>query len=175
MVIKPPQRHNVTMLLASLLAGSIAAAAAMAAPLQERSEYEAPATARFAGNKVSAPALARSDQARIFYQSVWGIDHIQVREAASGSLIRFSYRVTNANKALALNDKKAVPYLVDERSGVTLQVPAMEKIGSLRQTALPENGREYWMVFSNKGHYVSRGSRVDIQIGGCRIDGMLVE
>jgi hypothetical protein len=169
------KHFSARMLLASLLAGSIAAAAAMAAPLQEKSESEIPAVPHAAGNEAPALPLARSDQARIFYRSVWGIDRIQVREAASGALIRFSYRVTDARKAQALNDRKSTPYLIDERTGVTLQVPAMEKIGSLRQTAAPENGREYWMVFSNKGHYVGRGSRIDIQIGGCRIDGMQVD
>ena len=111
----------------------------------------------------------------MLYQRLWGIDNIQVRETSSGSLLRFSWRVVDANKAKVLSDKKATPYLIDERTGAALQVPTMEKVGQLRQTSTPQNGREYWMVFSNKGTFVKPGSHVGIVIGSFHLNGLVVQ
>jgi hypothetical protein len=51
----------------------------------------------------------------------------------------------------------------------------MEKVGELRQTATPELGREYWMVFANRGKLVKPGQRVDVMIGPFRAEGLTVE
>jgi hypothetical protein len=123
----------------------------------------------------SVPAAAKSARAAMMYKRLWGVDNIEVREISSGILVRFSYRVVDANKAKVLNDKKATPYLIDETTGAALQVPVLEKVGQLRQTATPQNGRQYWMAFSNKGMFVKPGSRVDIVIGNFRINGLVVE
>jgi len=113
--------------------------------------------------------------ARRYYQQVWGIDVIGVKPVSSGTLIRFSYRVVDATKAATINDKKSTPYLIDQVSGSALIVPTMEKVGQLRQSPAPENGREYWMLFSNKGDVVRPGSRVDVVIGSFRATGLVVE
>lgn len=93
----------------------------------------------------------------------------------SGEIIRFSYRVLDANKAARLNDKKAEPFLIDPKAGVKLVVPTLEKIGQLRQTATPEVGKSYWIGFSNKGRFVKRGDRVGVEIGSFRVDGLVVQ
>jgi len=90
-------------------------------------------------------------------------------------MIRFSYRVVNEEKAKLLTDKKLEPYLLDERAHVKLVIPTLEKVGQLRQTGMLENGKIYWMVFSNKGEYVKVGARVSIVIGTTRLDGLVVE
>ena len=113
--------------------------------------------------------------ARNFYQFTWGVDIIGVKALSSGLMLRFSYRVVNAEMAKTLNDKRATPYLVDEKTGAKLEVPTMEKVGQLRQTGTPEVGREYWMVFANKGKFVKRGSHVDVVIGNFRANGLVVE
>ena len=89
-------------------------------------------------------------------------------------MIRFSYRVTDAQKAKALNDKKSSPFLLDEQAHVKLVVPTLEKVGELRQSATPEAGKVYWMVFSNKGRFVKTGDRVSVVIGKFRADGLVV-
>lgn len=122
-----------------------------------------------------AASTARSERGVALQRRLWGIDNIRVRSTSSGALVRFSYRVVDAEKAAAMNDKKLTPYLMDETTGAALQVPVMEKVGQLRQTAMPVIGREYWMVFSNKGGYVKPGNRVDIVIGNVRINGLIVE
>jgi hypothetical protein len=109
------------------------------------------------------------------YQLIWGIDNIVVKQVASGALVRFSYRVIDPNRARILNDEKLSPQLIDETTGAALQIPVMEKVGKLRQTAPPEPGREYWMVFSNKGGYVKPGNRVTVVIGNFQIHGLIVQ
>jgi hypothetical protein len=58
---------------------------------------------------------------------------------------------------------------------VVLKVPVMEKVGPLRQAFAPEVGKEYWMVFSNKGDVVKKGERVSVVVGSFRVDGLVVE
>jgi hypothetical protein len=113
--------------------------------------------------------------ARLLFQSQWGIDNIHVRKTASGALIRLSYRVADVNKAKVLNDEKAKAYLIDQKTGAALQIPTMANIGQLRQTAPPQAGLEYWMVFSNKGNRVKPGDRVSLVVGNIWINGLVVE
>jgi hypothetical protein len=109
-----------------------------------------------------------------YYRSVWGVDSLSVKWTESGEVIRFSYRVLDAEKAKPLNDKKVEPSLIDPQAGVSLVIPTLENIGMLRQTSTPENGRSYWMAFSNKGRLVKRGDRVNIVIGQFRAEGLVV-
>ena len=65
--------------------------------------------------------------------------------------------------------------MVSQRARVVLQVPVMDKVGALRQSMPPETGKDYWMVFSNKGNFVKPGDRVDVLIGAFHADGLMVE
>ncbi len=125
--------------------------------------------------RVNLASTITSKSADTFNKATWGIDNLVVRETSSGVLLRFSYRITDANKAKALNDKKSTPYLIDQKTGAVLQVPTMPKVGMLRQTGDPENGLLYWMVFSNKGNLVKPGDRVDVVIGVFRAEGLVVQ
>ena len=51
----------------------------------------------------------------------------------------------------------------------------MDKVGPLRQATRPQAGKEYWMVFSNKGDVVASGERVSVVVGTFRIDGLRIE
>ena len=119
---------------------------------------------------VSAPNSAKN-----YYQALWGVDNLLVRQTASGNLIRFSYRVTDPARAKVLGDNHATPYLYGQRSRAVLHIPVMDKVGQLRQTGTAEAGKEYWMVFSNKGDLVKPGDRVNVIIGTFHADGMMVE
>jgi hypothetical protein len=116
-----------------------------------------------------------SEKARNYYPAAWGVDRLRVNYTSSGNLIRFSFRVVEPKRAKALGDHEATPYLVGLRSNVVLQVPTMEKIGQLRQMGANEAGKEYWMVFSNKGNLVRPGDRVNVLIGKFRAEGLVVE
>lgn len=109
-----------------------------------------------------------------YYNLIWGVDSLSLRWTESGEVIRFSYRVLDADKAKELNDKKHEPVLIDPQAGVKLVVPSLEKVGQLRQSATPEAGKSYWMAFSNKGRLVKRGDHVDVVIGQFRAEGLVV-
>jgi hypothetical protein len=155
------------MLLAGVLAGGILvspagaqSAAPVAPPAAAPSRYQ---PSRF------------SKRADLHYGLVWGVDSLNVRLAESGEMIRFAYRVLDADKAKTLNDKKLEPVLIDPQAGVSLVIPQLEKVGKLRQTGTPEAGKAYWMAFSNKGRLVKRGDRVSVVIGNFRADGLVVD
>jgi hypothetical protein len=184
-MVKNPAIFIKATLLASLLASSIVIPAAFTHPAQGKETPEAalPVASSPAGSPPhtsappppSIPVDSRSPRQAMMYRRLWGLDNVQVRETASGSMIRFSYRVVDATKAKTLNDERAAPYLLDSTTGARLEVPETEMMGKLRQVAAPLNGREYWMVFLNGNRLVRPGSRVSVVIGKFRVDGLVVE
>jgi hypothetical protein len=157
--------------LAGLLAGIIVVAPAFSQSTQtdeKAAAQPARATSRYQPSRFSKRATQ-------YYGLVWGVDSLAVKSTESGEVIRFTYRVLDAEKAKTLNDKKNEPALIDLRAGVKLIVPSLEKVGQLRQSATPEAGKSYWMAFSNKGRLVKRGDRVDVVIGKFRAEGLVVD
>lgn len=114
-------------------------------------------------------------RAGAYYRLIWGVDDLSIKWGESGELIRFTYRVLDGTKAKVLNDHKNEPSLIDPQAGVKLVVPSMENVGQLRQTAPPEDGKSYWVVFSNRGRLVKRGDRVNVVIGSFHADGLVVD
>jgi len=121
------------------------------------------------------PQQRVTDKAKKYYAGAWGVDMMKVSYASSGNLIRFSYRVSDAELAKPLGSKDETPVLIGVRSRAVLQIPVMDKVGPLRQATPPKAGQEYWMMFSNKGNLVRRGDRVNVVIGKFRADGLVVE
>ena len=169
--------------LASLLAtgGASAQTSAQPAPASP-----APAARAAQGATPSAPAKHGAKASRYrpdrfagragtYYKMVWGVDSLSVKWGESGEVIRFTYRVLDADKAKVLNDKKFEPSLIDPRAGVSLVVPSMEQVGQLRQSTDPEEGKSYWMAFSNKGRPVKRGDHVNVVIGQFQANGLVVD
>lgn len=105
----------------------------------------------------------------------WGVEVLGARLVSHDWMINFRYRVVDPARARPLLQQKATAYLVDEASGARLAVPAMENIGELRQTTVPEAGRSYFVQFGNANQVVRRGSRVDVVIGSFHADGLVVE
>ncbi len=132
-----------------------------------------------AGSAIAAPRRYVPNQvpqqAEMYYLAVWGIDSLKVKYTESGEMIRFSYRVLDPRKAAQLNDAKAEPFLYDPQAGVKLVVPAMEKVGKLRQSSTPIAGKSYWMAFSNMGRRVRPRDRVSVEIGHFRAINLQVE
>ena len=156
------------------LIGALASVASVPATAAEPS---APAATQPAPAKVKSPYRPDrfAGRAGKYYQLVWGVDSLSVKLVESGEVVRFSYRVIDPDRARALNDRNTQPSLIDPRAGVQLVVPAMEKIGPLRQAGKPEAGKSYWMAFSNKGRPVKKGDRVDVVIGQFRAPGLVVD
>jgi hypothetical protein len=161
--------------LAALGCALAGAAMAQAADPPQSAPAAPKASTPVAHRSIASRQQKESTKARNHYVAAWGVDKLNVRYTASGNLIRFSYRVADAERAKALAAKTATPMLVGPRKGVVLQVPVMDKVGQLRQTATPQVGQEYWMVFSNKGNLVRQGDRVNVVIGAFHADGLMVE
>jgi hypothetical protein len=70
---------------------------------------------------------------------------------------------------------KHCPFSHPPDAGIRLSVPSLEKVGQLRQSSTPEEGKFYWMAFSNPGRRVKCGDRVDVVIGQFHADGLMVE
>jgi hypothetical protein len=173
------------MLLAGLLAAGIAVCTPCAqAGAQDETarKSQAPLAAATAPAPSAKPPAHRlvdvpySERAEMYRARRFGVDHLRVRSISSGSSLEFRYRVVDPDKAQMLTDKRAKPFMIDQATGTRLEVPTMEKIGELRQTAATlELGREYWMVFANRGKLVKPGQRVDVMIGSFRAVGLTVE
>ena len=158
-----------------LLACLGVAAAGFCGAVQAQSEA-APQEARGAVHRTAPyPQQRLTDKAKKYYVGAWGVDMMKASYASSGNLIRFSYRVSDAELAKPLGSKEAQPVLIGLRSHAVLQIPVMDKVGPLRQATLPKAGQEYWMMFSNKGNLVRPGDRVNVIIGQFHADGLVVE
>jgi hypothetical protein len=155
------------MLLAALVACGILFSA-MDARSQAKPSAVAPTPHRYQPDRFAG-------RAGKYYTLIWGVDSLSVKWAESGEIIRFAYRVLDADKAKMLNDKKLEPSLIDPQAGVKLVVPALEQVGILRQSGTPEAGKIYWMAFSNAGRRVRRGDHVIVQVGQFRADGLVVD
>jgi hypothetical protein len=163
------------------VAGVLAGSVFILPPLAQSAEGQGTpsATQPPAASSGNKPAYSREvrvpRRAKEYYLSMWGVDNMLVHMTASGNLIRFSYRVNDPVRAKELGDKRATPYLYGQLSHAMLHIPVMDKVGQLRQSGTLEAGKEYWMVFSNKGNLVKVGDRVNVSIGAFHADGLIVE
>ena len=180
-------RARRVMLLAAVWIGSSVAMVMIGQSGQEIAAQDKAAAAVSAGTgsstqspgngriRQSMLASRRSKGERQMYESMAGVDSIKIQRTASGTLLRFSYRVCDPNRAKALSDKNVTPYLIDQKTGAALQIPEAPNLGKVRQTAeKPVKGQEYWMAFSNKG-VIKPGDRVDAVFGNQRLYGLVVQ
>ncbi|MFO7594353.1 MAG: hypothetical protein R6X15_09960 [Pseudomonadota bacterium] len=121
----------------------------------------------------SAPAI--NGEAKTHPGAPWGIRVVGVRSTAAGYMLEFRYRVTDAHKAAALFERKTKPYLSHSASGKVLEVPTTAKLGPLRNSNKPQEGRTYWMFFGNAGRLVQPGDKVTVSIGDFEYADLTVE
>ncbi|MFO1267024.1 MAG: hypothetical protein U1F67_09790 [Rubrivivax sp.] len=117
----------------------------------------APATA--APHAIAAPAF--------------GIEFIDTRLSAAGSLVDLRYRVLDPDKAAPLLDRKVRPVLVHVESGRRYYVPQPPIVGALRQTTrggqAPQPGRTYFMLFANPDRALKTGDTLALFVGDQRV------
>lgn len=121
------------------------------------------------------PVGGMPNSARDYYAQVYGVDNLSAQLTDSGALVRFSYRVVDAAKAQALQDRSATPTMFDTVTRAELYIPVMDKVGPLRQSMSAKEGMSFWMAFSNKGGPVKTGHKVSVLVGSVRIDGLIVQ
>ena len=105
----------------------------------------------------------------------WGIEIVGMRLAAGGNMLDFRYKVLDGQKATALLDRNSRPSLLHQASGKVMSVPKSAKVGSLRNTGTPKEGRTYWIFFGNQTKLVQAGDLVTVSIGDFKAENLLVE
>jgi hypothetical protein len=88
-----------------------------------------------------------------------------------------SLRISAAEKASYLVDRRNKAYMIDQESGKVLSVPTTGKVGPLRQTVrygLPKKDRIYFILFGNH-HIIKPGNKVTVVIGDFRAENIVVE
>jgi hypothetical protein len=126
-----------------------------------------------ATGKTDAKAVDASDQARL--AETWGVEISSIRLTAHGHMIDYRYRVLDADKAAELFKRQIKPYLIHQASGKVLAVPDTAKLGPLRNSNTPQEGRIYWMFFSNARDLVQHGDQATVVIGDFRVENLVVE
>lgn len=105
----------------------------------------------------------------------WGIEITNIRMTAGGHMVDFRYKVLDVKKAETLFVRENKPYLIDQATKKVLAVPNMGKIGPLRTSNKPQEGRIYWMFFGNNSGLIKSGSKVTITIGDFRVENLAVQ
>jgi hypothetical protein len=105
----------------------------------------------------------------------WGIEITSVRLTAHNHMIDYRYRVLDAQKATDLFKRQIKPHLIHQKTGKVLAVPETAKLGPLRNSNIPKDGKIYWMFFGNAGDLVQSGDEVTVVIGEFRVEDLVVE
>lgn len=173
------------MLLAAVLASSILLSPLWAQSAMPSRQDASPVNAGAGATAGTSPKPATSTAATYkpsmtrreleYYGIYWGIDSLNVKEVESCELIRFTWRVLDGGRAKPLNDETVDPYLIDPAVRAKLIVPELPFMGKMRVKTTPETGKTSWVAFSNPGHVVKKGDRVNVVIGPFHVDGLLVE
>lgn len=108
-------------------------------------------------------------------EDILGIKVESIRLSAYGHVIDFRYRVLDEKKALPLFSSKVKPIIIDIETKKKLYVPNAPKVGSLRSFGVPIRGKVYFILFSNPGGLIKKGSKVNVVIGDTVIEKLVVE
>ena len=105
----------------------------------------------------------------------WGIELLSMRLTSAEYMLDFRYRVLDAEKAGMLFSRQVKPVLIDQASGARFVVPTPPKIGPLRATNPPKEGKNYFMLFANPGRFIKSGNLVTVEMGEFRAENIKVE
>jgi hypothetical protein len=128
---------------------------------------------------VSSPTPARhvahNQKQELYFERRYGIGQLRVHSISSGASVEFRCQVLDTEKAKALKDTHAAPVMIERKTGTKLSVAATDNNGKPPQSAAPEAGQEYQLVFGNRGKIVKPGNLVDVVIGTVHMSGLIVE
>ncbi|MCU0305045.1 MAG: hypothetical protein MUC56_13420 [Thermoanaerobaculales bacterium] len=117
--------------------------------------------------------LSQEDSA--WMAETWGIEVTSIRLTANDHMIDFRYRVLDSAKASDLFVRQTKPALIHQETGRVLAVPETAKVGPLRNSNQPQEGKIYWMFFGNAGNLVHTGDQVTVKIGDFTAENLVVE
>jgi predicted secreted protein len=105
----------------------------------------------------------------------WGIKPLSIRPTADGFFVDFRYRIVDAEKSAPLFSPTIKPLLIDENTGAIMAVPTVPKVGSMRSTRKPLQGRNYAILFANPNKHIKPGHKVTVVIGDYKAEHLIVE
>jgi hypothetical protein len=105
----------------------------------------------------------------------WGIEITSLRLTSNDHMLDYRYRVLDADKATDLFKRQIKPYLIHQETGQVMAVPETAKLGPLRNSNIPQEGKIYWMFFGNAGNLIQAGDKVTVVIGEFRVEDLVVE
>jgi FtsP/CotA-like multicopper oxidase with cupredoxin domain len=129
---------------------------------------------------IRAVPRPREDRAarkeRSDFEKEMGIDILGIRSTAAGYMLDMRYRIVDPEKAESFISRKAGSFLIDEKTGARLAVPAPAKIGPLRSKGDPDDPhRVHYMLFANPGKAVRSGQQVTLQTGSRKAEHLAVQ
>lgn len=120
-----------------------------------------------------AVAAARTAPTAGYPAPAFGIEFLETRLSAAGSMVDLRYRVLDPDKAAPLLDRKIRPVLVHLETGRRYYVPQPPIVGALRQTMrgsqAPQPGRTYFMLFANPDRVLKTGDALALFVGDQRV------
>ena len=157
---------------AGLLAGGLALIA-FSAPAVSADNESNHATVSVA--TAASAERVRHPREKTYMKRRWGVEVVYVRQAASGYMLEFRYKVLDPEKAIPLFERQTKPVLTHAETGARLIVPTPAKTGALRNSNAPLADHTYWMFFANPGKLVQPGEHVNIEIGDFLVEGLVVQ
>jgi len=145
----------------------------LATPWVSAAPAEEPATTAKTADE--AGETVEKDGEAIKLAEQWGIEVTSIRLSTHDHMIDYRYRVLDAEKAADLFKRQIKPNLVHQETGKVLAVPETAKLGPLRNSNAPQEGKIYWMFFGNAGKLVQAGDKVTVVIGDFRVENLVVE
>ena len=97
------------------------------------------------------------------FQAKTGVRITQLAVTGNGGLLDLRFQVVDSGKAAAVHS--APPMLVDERTGVVVRDLFMGH----KHKGLLKAGQSYYLIFTNPGNLVERGSRATVQLGPVQV------
>jgi len=121
-----------------------------------------------------ADPVTEAEAKAIEIATQWGIEITSIHLTANDHMIDYRYRVLDAEKAADLFKRQIKPQLIHQETGKVLAVPETAKLGPLRNSNTPQEGRIYWMFFGNGGKLVQAGDKITVVIGDFRVEDLVV-
>ncbi|PKN29474.1 MAG: hypothetical protein CVU64_08085 [Deltaproteobacteria bacterium HGW-Deltaproteobacteria-21] len=105
----------------------------------------------------------------------WGVRPLSIRLTGSDHFVDFRYRVSDPEKAAPLMNRRNKAFLKDQESGQVFQV-TVSKIGNMRSTTQsPQMGKRYFIMFTNAGKALRKGSKVTVVVDEFTAENLVVE
>jgi hypothetical protein len=100
-----------------------------------------------------------------------GVRIVRLAVSGDGGLLDLRYKVLDPEKAAAIHDAQTPPAVVDERTGLVIS----ELLMNHSHTGEFKPAITYYLVFSNPGGWVHRGSTVTVLLGNAQVENVGVE